>query len=150
MAWVGVILCRALAEVQLYCFEWDEKRQRWELPKGGAELMEPRPWPSTGYVDSSPFATARAELWEEAGIWLEWREWGSFAWLDRYGNVLIRGLEEGRSGWLYTRAQENDTVIHHASRTWMTLEEYRRQRMRRNEHVDLLERVEASAYLQFM
>ena len=143
MAWVGVILCRALLELRLYCFQWDEKRKQWELPKGGAELTEPRS--STGCVDSSPFATARGELWEEAGIWLEWREWGKFSWLGKYGNVLSHGLEEGKNGWMYTMVQDNDSMIDHAGRAWMTLEEYRLHSWRRDDHVALLERVEGSA-----
>ena len=147
MAWVGVVLCRAILFLRLYCFHWDKKRQQWELPKGGAELTDPSS--STGSVDSSPFATARGELWEEAGIWLEWREENTFAWLDKYGNVLNHGLEEGKSGWIYTRVQENDTFIYHADRIWMTLEEYRMEPLRRDDHVDLLERIEADAHIQF-
>ena len=146
MAWVGVILCQVLTGLTTYCVEWDDKRKKWELPKGGAELRQPRD--STGSVDSSPFATARAELWEEAGIWLAWREMANFACLGQHGNLLTNGLEENRNGWIYTTIQENDTVIEHSNRTWMTLEEYRTERFRRQDYVKLLERIEGTPKLQ--
>ena len=146
MAWVGVILCQVLTGLTTYCVEWDDKRKKWELPKGGAELTRRRS--STGSVDSSPFATARAELWEEAGIWLEWREMANFACLGQHGKLLTYGLEENRNGWIYTTIQDNDTMIEHSNRTWMTLEEYRKERFRRQDYVELLEKIERTPELQ--
>ena len=155
MVWVGVILFKVLPAwkghppLKLYCFEWDTKRGNWELPKGGAELTKPRF--STGCVDSSPFATARAELWEETNIWLGWRDWGSFHWLDAKGEVLWDGFLGNENGRLYTEIEKKDnTGIADSRVQWLSLEEYRKVPERRNDHVDLLECVEASRDLQAM
>ena len=55
----------------VFCAVFDKKRQDWELSKGGFE-----PWrrKSSGCADAGLFATARWELWEEAGWWLSYRE----------------------------------------------------------------------------
>ena len=147
MAWVGVILTVWIQQVRLYCIVWDQKRKCWELPKGGAELNSPRM--TTNTIDSSPFATARGELWEEAGIWLGWRNWDTFAWLGKYGKLLTRGLKEDRCGWVYTRLCDHDIVQDdRPDRQWMTFEEYCFLPRRRNDHVDLLACVETSSYLE--
>ena len=80
MPWIGVVLrrwtnvdqtsCGVRSTVHCcpeFCVEFDIKRKAWELPKGGVQ-------PSR---DTSPYATARRELWEEAGVWLQWRERGT-------------------------------------------------------------------------
>ena len=147
MPWVGVILCQWVQQVRFYCIVWDPKREHWELPKGGAELNTPRR--TTNTVDSSPFATARGELWEEAGIWLGWRNWDAFAWLGKYGKLLTHGLRRDMCGWVYTRRCDHDIVQYDSSeRVWMTLDEYCSEPRRRQDHVDLLACVEASSYLE--
>ena len=147
MPWVGVILCQWVQQVRVYCIVWDPKRKQWELPKGGAELYIPRR--DTNAVDSSPFAIARGELLEEAGIWLGWRNWGAFAWLGKYGRLLTHGLRRETCGWVYTRLCHHDTVEHnHPERVWMTLDEYRSEPRRREDHVDLLMCVEVNSDLE--
>ena len=123
MPWVGLILCHYVDYHRIYCFQLDGKRRIYELPKGGAALTRPRR--STGTIDSSPFATARAEMWEEAGIWVGWRHWTMFKCLDRKGVVLQQGLDQDSSGWIYTTLQPNDIVTdHYPTRCWTTLDKY--------------------------
>ena len=90
------------------------------------------------------------ELWEETGIWLNWRDSKSFVWLDKYGYVLFHGLEEGMKVWMYTNLQHNDSIDVHSDHAWVTLEEYRVTPWHRNDHVRVLERIETSAYIQWM
>ena len=71
MVWFGVVLHSTDCPPK-YCVQFDWDRQQYELPKGGAELRRCRP--STGALDTSPFTTARWELWEEAKVWLGWRK----------------------------------------------------------------------------
>ena len=85
MPWLGVILWRwnerphntgRVHKRQEFCVQFDRKRQMFELPKGGAMTERPRRIPMetengvqiVRAYDSSPFATARWELFEETGI----------------------------------------------------------------------------------
>ena len=119
----------------------DKKRGGWELPKGGAELAQPRP--STGCTDSSPFATGRGELWEEAGVWLAWREPGSYMWVSPTGSTLTSTPAKRQSAFLCTDLRATDEMVPHDRRAWMTLEEFAAKSMRQD-HVDLLQRLQAS------
>ena len=83
MVWMGVILRRRTGDKVEYCVEFDKKRTQWELPKGGKEDHHQRQ--SSGCVDASPFATARWELWEKAGVWLSWRWRHCYAWVTPIG-----------------------------------------------------------------
>ena len=94
MPWFGVILWRWSRRYhgtecrhwrREYLVEFDSKRKNYELPKGGARVQEPRrirvPTATRARTlqvyDSSPFATARWELWEEIGVWVGWRAEGA-------------------------------------------------------------------------
>ena len=92
---------------------------------------------SSGVPDSSPFATARRELWEEAGLWLEWRQRGEFHWVSRDAVPLIQGPGPHQSAFLVTQLQEGDREVDHLRRAWMTLEECAAQGLRRD-HLQLL------------
>ena len=60
-----------------------------ELPKGGRVYPVDQGGPQEGRnsrggkADESPFETAQAELFEEAGVWIHPRPEGSFRWLGR-------------------------------------------------------------------
>ena len=141
MVWHGVVLRRARPDTSwAYCVHWDRKRAQWELPKGGAELSTARC--STGRVDSTPFATARCELWEEAGVWLAWRPEGTYAWLTAQGRLLPNGPAEGRSAFVCTELRpEEDCVDVHPARSWMTLARFAGSTTR-EDHVRLVRRWE--------
>ena len=79
--------------------QWDVKRGQWELSKGG-HRSPPQQRESTGSSDRSVFATARCELWEEAGVWVAWRARGTYAWLSPKGDVLPDGPAPGQNAWL--------------------------------------------------
>ena len=144
MVWAGVVLRRPRdgGNSWEYCVQWDPKRAQWELPKGGAELRTQRP--STGCTDSSPFATARCELWEEAGVWLAWRPPGTYAWFSPTGEALPLGPGEGRSAFVCTDLRSEDSVVAHPSRAWMTMERFAASSTR-DDHVRFLRRWEARA-----
>ena len=136
MVWAGVALRRPRDDGSWeYCVQRDLKREQWELPKGGAELRTKRR--STGCTDSSLFATARGELWEEAGVWLAWRPAGTYEWLSPQGEALPLGPEEGRSAFVCTELRPEDTLVAHSSRAWMTLERFAASTTRKD-HVLLL------------
>ena len=145
MPWVGLILCQHIRQHCVYCFQLDGKRRNFELPKGGAELARPRR--STGSIDSSPFATARAEMWEEAGIWVGWRHWTMFKCLNSRGVVLQQGLDRNTNGWIYTRLGDNDIAIDpYPARSWMTLDQYCSLDSYRPDHARVLAQVEADLH----
>ena len=93
--WYGVILvknmlsdCRGRLQTCEVLVIYEPKRpDKLELPKGGQELVNRR-FLSTQTCDSNPFQTARAELLEEAGIWLGWREYAEYAWVNGNGNQM--------------------------------------------------------------
>ena len=59
-----------------YLVYFERKRGEWEFPKGGAT-----------HRDTSEWATARRETWEETGVWVRWV--GEEAW-DRVPHM--RGI----------------------------------------------------------
>ena len=127
MPWLGVILWRWNERPhgtarshwrREYCVQFDRKRKMYELPKGGAKRIKPRriPMQTENGVqmvlacDSSPFATARWELLEEAtGIWVGWRERGPYAWISRRGEVWPGVPCASPSAWLCTELRGDDT-----------------------------------------
>jgi len=141
MTWAGVVLWCVVNGARKYCVQLDRKRGGWELPKGGEELVRPRT--STGRTDSSLFATARAEFWEEAGVWLGWRDSGTFMWASPTGNHLTHGAQTGQGAYVCTQQAEHDEVQYHSQRSWMTIDEFSR-RSTRDDHVRLLQRIESS------
>ena len=131
MPWAGVVLWKGSGVGRLFCVQFDAKRQDWELPKG---RFEARLRYSSGVADSSLFATARWELWEEAGVWLSWRS--RFLWVDPAGRRL-KAPPRGNA-WVVTSAAPEDEVCEDfAARRWMTLVEFERHTSRRD-HVALL------------
>ena len=113
-----------------------------ELPKGG---MRKKRRQTSGFPDSSPFATARWELWEEAGIWLGWRRIEDFQWMRHGGHALPLGPAEGQSAFVVTEFQDaEDCVADCCSRHWLTLEDCERRRLR-SDHMQLLQRLSCHA-----
>ena len=104
------------------CCVWDDKRGaehgRYELPEGGAELERPR---ACGYVDTSPFATARNELWEEAGIWIGWRQRADYYWVDTKGKQLAGDPPWTTAAFLVTTFFDRDVITPHEDRKWLEL-----------------------------
>ena len=154
MPWLGVILWRwnerphgtACSHWRReYCVQFDRKRNMYELPKGGAKRIKPRRIPMqtekgvqiVWACDSSPFATARWELFEETGIWVGWRERGSYAWISRRGEVWPGVPCASQSAWLCTELRGDDTYCPDRTPMWMNLEEFGRL-SRRDDHYRLL------------
>lgn len=143
MPWLGVILWRwnerphntgRVHKRQEFCVQFDRKRQMFELPKGGAMTERPRRIPMetengvqiVRAYDSSPFATARWELFEETGVWVGWRARGTYAWISPRGAVLPGGPCADQSAWLYTEMRGDDLYIREREPMWMNLEEFGR------------------------
>jgi 8-oxo-dGTP pyrophosphatase MutT (NUDIX family) len=63
--WVGCILWHS--EKKKYLVYYEQKRGEYEFPKGG-----PR------HQDTSEWASARRETYEETGIWVKWLEDGAW------------------------------------------------------------------------
>ena len=145
MGWIGIVLSRRdenSTKAPRYCVQFDKKRKGWELPKGGPELARPRL--STGCIDSSPFATGRGELWEEAGGWLAWREPGFYTWVSPTGSTLTSTPAKCQSAFLCTELCETDVVVPNwRRRDWMTLQQFAARSMRLD-HVELLQRLQAT------
>ena len=105
--WYGVVLVRAIPggpigpEGVEVLVQHDKKRGRWELPKGGMESTHYRDEPpySSGTVDRNAFQTARWELWEEAGWWINWRSCHEYFW-----------LAQGKNAWLVTMNKPCDVI----------------------------------------
>ena len=71
---------------------------------------------SSGCIDSSPFATARWELWEECGVWLTWRQNEEFEWIyPKQGHP---------DAFVYTRLRDNDEIKVRPNVEWMTVGEF--------------------------
>lgn len=151
MPWFGVILWRWShrghgTPCREYCVQFDRKRKGYELPKGGAEVLAPRriavptlkgtrTWE---VYDSSPFATARWELWEETGVWVGWRAEGTYTWISKRGCVLPGGPSDHQDAWLCTQARSTaDAYDIRRAPTWMSIDEFARQSTR-DDHLGVL------------
>ena len=155
-AWYGVVLWREEADGSLaVCSEYQaprrstnpygsaRNRDAWELqlelPKGGTELVTPRE--SSGLLDSNPWQTARWELWEEAGVWLQWRDGSSGSgWYLKDGSSVPAprfGLDKA---WLLTRLRDDDVVVPCESRRWLSLAAGEEGLLRRD-HCNLVRRL---------
>ena len=100
---------------------------------------------TSGFPDSSPFATARWEMWEEAGIWLGWRRIEEFQWMQHDGHALPLGPAKGQSAFVVTEFQDaEDYVADCNSRHWLTLKECERMGLR-PDHLQLLQRLSRHA-----
>ena len=155
MPWFGVILWRWSHRGhgtehrhwrREYCVEFDRKRRNYELPKGGAQVLAPRRIPvPTGkgtrtveVYDSSPFATARWELWEETGVWVGWRAEGTYTWISNQGRVLPGGPSADQNAWLCTElSNTDDTYDTRRPPEWMNLDEFA-VRSNRDDHLMVL------------
>ena len=101
----------------MFCAVFDKKRQDWELPKGGFE-----PWrrKSSGCADAGLFATARWELWEEAGWWLSYRF--HYWWVDNWTGRRLPG--PAPSAWVVAKCSSADQSRVCSLRRWMTAKEF--------------------------
>ena len=140
MPWYGAVVWSGNGRQRMYCCQWDHKRRCWELPKGGMET-----WRKTSNApDSSPFATARCELWEEAGIWLQWRQRKDFQWVSPEGVALLLGPDPRQPAFVVTElhvGEGDDEVVECCRRQWMTLEACERNLLRRD-HLQLLQHLD--------
>ena len=142
MPWYGAVVWSVDGQERKHCCQWDPKRRCLELPKGGMKKVRRQ---TSGVPDSSPFATARWELWEEAGIWLGWRRIEDFQWMRRGGHALPLGPAAGQSAFVVTEFQDaEDFVADCCSRYWLTLEDCQRRRLR-SDHLRLLQRLSCHA-----
>ena len=142
MPWYGAVVWSVRDQERKYCCQWDSKRRCLELPKGGMKKVRRQ---TSGVPDSSPFAIARWELWEEAGIWLGWRRIEDFQWMRRGGHALPLGPAAGQSAFVVTEFQDaEDCVADCCSRHWLTLEDCKRRRLR-SDHLRLLQRLSCHA-----
>ena len=137
MPWYGAVVWSGHGRQRLYCCQWDHKRRCFELPKGGMET-----WRQTSNApDSSPFSTARWELWEEAGIWLRWRESEDFQWVSYpRGIALPMGPGPRQPAFVVTELHggvDEDEVVACRRREWLTLEDCERKGLR-DDHLQLL------------
>ena len=89
-----------------------KRREAYELPKAGAR-----------WHDTSPFATARRALWEEAGVWLGWRDPGTFAWVDSEGE-LLHNAEPWISSWVLADLSWDGDMCERVSHHWLALDEF--------------------------
>ena len=142
MPWYGAVVWSVDGQERKYCCQWDSKRRCLELPKGGMKKVRRQ---TSGFPDSSPFAIARWELWEEAGIWLGWRRIEDFQWMRRGGHALPLGPAAGQSAFVVTEFQDaEDCVADCCSRHWLTREDCKRRRLR-SDHLRLLQRLSCHA-----
>ena len=91
--------------------------------------------------DRSPWDTARWELWEEAGIWLDWRDQGEFTWLERERVVSEPSLN--CNAWLVTAQKETDEEVIPQKCVWWTLKECYENKVR-EDHLKVLRMVDRS------
>ena len=142
MPWYGAVVSSVREQERKYCCQWDSKRKCLELPKGG---MSKKSRQTSGFPDSSPFATARWEMWEEAGIWLGWRRIEEFQWMQHDGHALPLGPAKGQSAFLVTEFLDaEDYEVDCNSRHWLTLKECERRGLR-SDHLRLLQRLSCHA-----
>ena len=138
MPWYGAVVWSERGQQRKYCCQWDPKRRfGLELPKGGMEKNRRK---TSGAPDSSPFATARWELWEEVGLWLQWRWSEDFHWVSQRGHALPLGPGPQQSAFLVTKLQDKDGEADCRRREWLTLEECERKGLRKD-HLQLLKRL---------
>ena len=120
--WFGVLLWKQNNENITFIFcQFDEKRNQWELPKGGRED-----------TDATSFDTARRELWEEGCISLGERDPSTYFWVQvlkiraRELKFIILGDEPafGESAFIVTELQPaNDGQESSDTSCWFTLQE---------------------------
>ena len=137
MPWYGAVVWGGDGQRE-YCCQWGCRRGCWELPKGGLELVRRA---SSGLPDSSPFATARWELWEEAGLWLSWRARADFRWVSQNAEPLALGPGQQQSAFVVTKLQDGDLMVPHPNQAWLTLEQCGVQRLR-PDHLRLLRQLD--------
>ena len=95
-----------------------------------------------GDGDSSPFATARRELWEEAGVWIGWRPTGTYSWVTPEGGLLPTAPTLQQNAWLCVDLAAEDTRdVNRAPPRWMTVEEFAAYSWR-TDHLELLRTVQ--------
>ena len=153
MPWYGVVLRRwskqdrtdwsftATNEYCLpeFCVQYDTKRYDYELPKGGAHTTRPRR--STGCIDSSPFGTARYELWEEAGVWLAWRGRFTYQWASSNGTILPGGPSAHSNAWLCTDLSPWDQWDMERAPLWFSVSDFE-ELSNREDHLRVLRAVD--------
>ena len=153
MPWYGVVLrrwskedrtdwsCTATNEYCLpeFCVQYDTKRYDYELPKGGAETTRPRR--STRCIDSSPFGTARCELWEETGVWLAWRGRFAYQWVSPDGRILLGGPSADSSAWLCTDLSLWDQWDMERTPLWFSVSDFE-ELSNREDHLRVLRAVD--------
>ena len=120
MPWYGALLWQHDGNDLRICCQYDHGRRGWELPKGG---QEPRRRASSGVPDSSPFATARHEMWEEAGVWLAWRPPGAYDWVTQKGAPLPWGPGPQQDAFVVTKLRTENEQAVSTHRRWINLEE---------------------------
>jgi hypothetical protein len=120
MPWYGALLWQHDGNDLRICCQYDHGRRGWELPKGG---QEPRRRASSGVPDSSPFATARHEMWEEVGVWLAWRPPGAYDWVTQKGAPLPWGPGPQQDAFVVTKLRTEDEQAVSTHRRWINLEE---------------------------
>ena len=137
MPWYGALLWQHDGDDLRVCCQYDHGRRGWELPKGGRELGRRA---SSGVPDSSPFATARHELWEEAGVWLAWRPPGSYAWVTPSGARLPGGPGPQQNAYILTELRTEDEQAEPGGmRGWLNLEEC--ENLLRRDHLRVARRL---------
>ena len=153
MPWLGTVLRRwtddeqtdwffrptPMLRVPEFCVEYEYGtsggRRGWELPKGGLRDG-----------DSGPFATARRELWEEAGVWLAWRPLGTYAWVSPRGVRLTGSPAPRENAWLVVDLLPCDIRnVHKPPPRWTTVEEFEDNSWRAD-HLELLRAVQYTTF----
>ena len=135
MPWYGALLWQHDGDDLRVCCQYDHGRRGWELPKGGQELGRRA---SSGVLDSSPFATARHELWEEAGVWLAWRPPGAYDWVMQTTTPLPGGPGPQQDAFILTELSTEDEQAASTHRRWLNLEEC--GRLLRHDHLSVARR----------
>ena len=153
MPWYGVVLRRWSNEdrtdwsftatneycLPQFCVHYDTKRYDYELPKGGAKTTRPRR--STRCIDSSPFGTARCELWEETGVWLAWRGRFAYQWVSPDGRILPGGPSADSSAWLCTDLSPWDQWDMERTPVWCSVSDFE-ELSNREDHLRVLRAVD--------
>lgn len=143
--WYGGVIWRRSCEgrardqvVKEYRVEWDERREQWELPKGGHEEHSIRK--TTRMVDKNAWQTVRWEVFEEAGLWISWRELGTYVWMADESKPA--------NGWLVTELQPGDIVdeSHPSWACWMTSTDFHKTLkptgQNRGDHLRLMRKID--------
>ena len=153
MPWYGVVLRRWSKEDRTdwsftatneyclpeFCVQCDTKRRDYELPKGGAKTTRRRH--STRCIDSSPFGTARCELWEETGVWLAWRGRFAYQWASSHGRILPGGPSADSSAWLCTDLSPWDQWDMERTLLWFSVSDFE-EWSNREDHLRVLRAVD--------